>query len=239
MKFIHIADIHFDIPFKTLETRGLAGRRRLEQRNAFKKVIEYIKEKNIEYLFISGDLYEQDYIKNSTIEYINKLFETIPNTKIFIVPGNHDPYIKNSYYKTYNFSKNVKIFTGTLEKIEEQNVNIYGYGFDDFYMNSQEIELPHIEDASQINILLTHCDLDGAKNNSIRYNPIQKTKLDSLGFDYIALGHIHKQNIENKKIVYPGSLVSLGFDELGSHGMIYRRNKRINKRSKNTIYTSG
>ena len=45
--------------------------------------------------------------------------------------------------------------------------------------------------------------------------------------DYIALGHIHKPyyNIKkNQKVVYSGSTISLGFDELGSHGMIVRRN---------------
>ena len=45
--------------------------------------------------------------------------------------------------------------------------------------------------------------------------------------DYIALGHIHKPYYDSEKqqrIVYPGSLVSLGFDETGSHGMIVRRN---------------
>lgn len=37
------------------------------------------------------------------------------------------------------------------------------------------------------------------------------------------MGHIHKLDYnsqENKRIVYPGSTVSLGFDELGKHGMI-------------------
>ena len=40
MKFIHIADVHFDIPFTRLEGRNLSEMRRLEQRNAFRKVIE-------------------------------------------------------------------------------------------------------------------------------------------------------------------------------------------------------
>ena len=36
MKFIHVADIHFDIPFKTLSDRADLGvERRLEQRKAF------------------------------------------------------------------------------------------------------------------------------------------------------------------------------------------------------------
>ena len=34
-------------------------------------------------------------------------------------------------------------------------------------------------------------------------------------------GHIHKNNIEeNGNIIYPGSTISLGFDELGKHGMV-------------------
>ena len=214
MKFIHIADVHFDIPYSSLEARGLSEKRRLEQRDAFKKVIDYIKENEIELLFICGDLYEQEYVKQSTIEYINKLFEQIPNTRIYIVPGNHDPYIKNSYYNTYHFANNVKIFTSKLEKIKIDNINIYGYGFEDFYMRAkEEIE---VENPEEINILLTHSDLDGAKNDDIRYNPISKTKLKALGFDYVALGHIHKPAYEDN-IVYPGSLVSFGFDELGKH----------------------
>ena len=41
------------------------------------------------------------------------------------------------------------------------------------------------------------------------------------GFDYIALGHIHKNNFEdNEDFVYPGSTISFGFDELGEHGVV-------------------
>lgn len=53
----------------------------------------------------------------------------------------------------------------------------------------------------------------GAKNNETRYNPVLKSKLESLKFDYVGLGHIHKLDYKDN-IVYPGSLVSLGFDEL-------------------------
>lgn len=219
MKFIHIADVHFDTPFTLLETRNLAENRRLEQRNAFKKVIDYIRENSIPYLFICGDLFETEYVKSSTIEYINKQFETIPNTKILIIPGNHDPYIKNTYYTTYTFAKNVKIFTQELDKVEDGDINIYGYGFDNFYMRAEGKEDLIQKDTEKINILLTHCDLDGAKNNDVRYNPISKKRLKALGFDYVALGHIHKTIIE-ENIAYSGSLISLGFDELGKHGMI-------------------
>lgn len=219
MKFVHIADVHFDVPFATLEMRGLAETRRLEQRNAFKNVIDYIRENNIDYFFICGDLYEAEYVRKSTIEFINRLFESIPNTKIYIVPGNHDPYTKNSYYRSFKFSNNVKVFTSQFEMIDDGNVNIYGYGFEDFYMNGQDVEKIAINDKSKINIFLTHGDLDGAKNNDARYNPIQTSKLRSFNFNYVGLGHIHKRDI-SENIIYPGSLISLGFDELGEHGMV-------------------
>lgn len=117
MKFVHLADLHLDAKFDSLSSiDGLPQKRRLEQRKALKDVVEYIKENDIKLFLISGDLYEQNYIRKSSIEYVNKLFEEIPDTQIFIAPGNHDPYIKNSFYSTYTWSKNVHIFNENIEK---------------------------------------------------------------------------------------------------------------------------
>ena len=144
MKFIHMSDMHFDAPFVTLAGKGnLATERRLEQRNVMKQIVEYVKQNNIPYLFIAGDLYEQEYIKKATIEYINNLFKEIPDTKIFITPGNHDPNIKNSFYQQFKWNENVHIFTNKIERIECDGVDIYGYGFNDFQMErpKQDIEI--------------------------------------------------------------------------------------------------
>lgn len=222
MKFVHIADMHFDTPFRLLSDRAELGEiRRLDQRKVFKKMIEYIKQNKIPYLFIAGDLYDHEYIRESTIEYINKLFQEIPNTKIYITPGNHDPYLKNSYYATYNWNENVKIFTGKVEKVENEDFCLYGYGFEDFYCENSQIEEIQLEKKERINILLAHSNLDGSDKTGREYNNLSSKKLKEIGFDYIALGHIHKNNIkEEKNIIYPGSTISLGFDELGEHGMV-------------------
>ena len=224
MKFVHIADMHLDSPFVNLSDKNIMGDlRRLEQRKVLKKVIEYIKENNIEYLFISGDLYEHQYVKQSTIEYINKLFLEIPQTKIYISAGNHDPKVKNSYYNKFNWSENVTIFNTKIQKIENEDCNIYGFSFDDFYCDSCNLENIDVGKNEKPNILVIHGNLDGAKKDEKPYNPISKKLLEEKGFDYVALGHIHKKDYnsyENQKIVYPGSTISLGFDELGEHGMI-------------------
>ena len=81
-----MADMHFDVPFTVLNNRNNLGeKRRLEQREALRKIINYIKNNNINYLFIAGDLYEHEYIRKSSIEFINNLFKEIPNTRIFII----------------------------------------------------------------------------------------------------------------------------------------------------------
>ena len=223
MKFLHMADMHFDAPFSTLATKNNLGDiRRLEQRNTFRKIIEYIKEKQIDYLFIAGDLYEEKDLRKSTIEFINNEFSKIPNTKIFIVPGNHDPYIKNSNYEKFDFCENVYIFKEKIDVYEDENIRIYGVGFTDFYMNENPLKDLKIEKDLKTTILISHCDINGVKDkNGFSYNPILLSKLKELDFDYAALGHIH--NIEfnpDEKIAYSGSVISLGFDELGAHGVI-------------------
>jgi len=224
VKFVHLADLHLDAKFDSLsQINGLPQKRRLEQRKALKKVIDYIKENNIEILLISGDLYEHKYIRKSSIEYIDKMFREIPDTQIFIAPGNHDPYIKNSFYTTYNWSSNVHIFGENIEKIDLKEAHIYGFGFTDFYCRESKIEEIKVEEPKDINILITHGSLDGGTDEQREYNPLRQTKLRQLDFEYIALGHIHKpyyNEQKDQKIFYPGSTISLGFDELGKHGIL-------------------
>ena len=224
MKFVHFADLHLDSKFDSLNAiDGLPEKRRLEQRKVLKEIIEYVELNNVDILLISGDLYEHKYIRKSSIEYINNLFKKIPNTQIFIAPGNHDPYLVNSFYNTFNWNNNVHIFKNQIEQIKLEGINIYGFGFSDFYCQNSDIEKIKIENPKELNILITHGSLDGGSEEFREYNPLSKAKLSKLGFDYIALGHIHKPfyNEEpNQRIVYPGSPLSLGFDETGKHGFI-------------------
>jgi len=224
MKFVHIADMHLDTPFTLLSDRANLGEiRRLDQRKAFKKMVEYIKENKIPYLFICGDLYDHEYIRESTINFINECFKEISDTTIYITPGNHDPYLKNSFYNKFYWNENVHIFDSRLSVFELDGIDIYGYGFDDFYYTNNELENAKLKDQSKINILVAHGTLNASNTLEKDYNPISERIINEKGFDYVALGHIHKLDYntkDNQKIVYPGSTVSLGFDELGEHGMI-------------------
>lgn len=202
MRFIHMADMHFDTLFASLDSKkNLGETRRLEQRAVFKKTIEYIKQNDINFLFISGDLYDSKFVKQTTIEYINNCFKEIPNTNILISPGNHDPITKNSYYEQFKWAENVYIFGSEIKKYEFNDINIYGFGFSNYYVNSSGVENIILDDKNKTNVLIVHGTIDGETEN--QYNPIPLNKLLGIGFDYIALGHIHKPDLSNQKAVYP------------------------------------
>ncbi len=182
MKFVHIADMHLDMPFISIKgNKELLKHKKLEQRFVFQKVIDYCKENNIELLFISGDLFEQKFVQEDTINFLISCFNEIPNTKIFISPGNHDPLIKSSPYNNSAFPANVYIFGPQYGKYEIGNVNIYGVGFDNYEFESNQIQEINVE-KDKINILVTHGTLNGATH---KYHDIKEAWLTD--FDYVAL----------------------------------------------------
>ena len=96
------------------------------------------------------------------------------------------------------------------------------FGFTDFFSAGINLSELEICDKTKINIFVMHGDLDASDKSAMLYNPVSSKALQQKGFDYIALGHIHKTNFEQNgsNIIYPGSPISFGFDELGEHGVI-------------------
>lgn len=214
MKFIHIADLHLDTPLVSLKNnRELIKQRRTEHRQVFKDVVKLARDAKAQILFISGDLFEQKFIEKNTIEFIINTLQLIPDTKVFITPGNHDPYIKNSPYRTYKWPDNVTIFDSKIQKVSLEYIDVYGFGFEDYEMNSNELAEFKVDNEKKVNVLITHGNI-GSKS---KYNDLNLKDLAK--FDYVALGHIHLKKLDNN-IVYPGALVSCGFDECGEHGLV-------------------
>ena len=72
---------------------------------------------------------------------------------------------------------------------EIQNINVYGFGFEDYEYNSYELETLEV-DKSKVNILIAHGTLNGG---SKKYQDIPEKWLEK--FDYVAFGHIHMPKI--------------------------------------------
>lgn len=212
VKLVHCADIHLDTPFTSLgQETDRSVQRRHELKLAFKRIISAAKERHAELLLISGDLYEHDYVRKSTIRFVCDEFESIPETRVLIIPGNHDPAVSGSFYRGFAWPGNVTVFSGgsTVLRLPDPGVCIYG----SIPVNSEV-------NPSDINILMLHGTLDMSFSKDA-YNPVEGARLDALGMDYIAMGHFHTRIAGAGKrgcIYNPGSPEPLGFDEEGEHG---------------------
>ncbi len=215
MKFVHIADVHLDMPFTCFKNnREWIKRRKIEQKYIFRKTIDLVKDENADVLFIAGDLFEEKFVEDETVLYVISCLKEISNTRVYITPGNHDPLMKSSPYERFEWPENVFIFSSEVGKDVFDTFAIYGLGFQDFKMDTTAVKDIAIE-KDKVNILITHGTLDGASH---MYHDIKSEWLSK--FDYVALGHIHMKKVDNSKIVYPGSLVAGGFDERGEHGLV-------------------
>lgn len=236
LKFLHFADLHLDMPFKSLGSRDSISRtRRNDLKAVLSDIIDIAKENKTDIILISGDIYENNFVKKSTINYLNDKFSSVPDIPIFIIPGNHDPYIQKSFYVDFNWPPNVHILTESNPSviIEELGVRVCGVGFSSFAMKDSDMSELAAENDELINILMFHgtVDLDLGSDD---YNKTTSEKLSGLGMDYIALGHFHarKENIGgHANINYPGSPEPLGFDEEGEHGVFLGTIKKDGEKS--------
>jgi exonuclease SbcD len=222
IKFVHCADIHLDAPFTAIGTQGdRSSIRRNDLKQAFQKIVDTVKMEKAQFLLICGDFFEHGYVRKSTIYYVNDIFKTVPDTNIFILPGNHDPYTADSFYVNFKWNENVNILSPDCRYVvlSDLGVCVYGCGFENSGFSTGSC-LAKPLNPELINILLFHGTVGMNFSESV-YNTAASQELDSLGVDYIAMGHFHNR-LEglgaNKNIYNPGSPEPLGFDEPGEHG---------------------
>lgn len=215
MRFIHTGDIHLGAtPENKMEW---AAHRGDEMWGTFERLIKKVKEDQIELLIIAGDLFHRQPLLRELKE-VDYLFSTIPNTKVVLCAGNHDAIKKGSFYRGFEWNKNVYFLDSKkveYKEIEELGVDVYGLSY---YTN--EIKEPlydHIEikNPHRINILVAH-------GGDEKHIPINKRKLLLAGFDYVALGHIHIPDLdEANRMAYCGSLEPINVNEIGKRGYVY------------------
>ena len=214
MQFIHTADIHLGA---TPEGRA---ERSMELWRTFESLIGYCKTQKIELLLIAGDLFHKVPTMRELRE-VADLFCQIPNTKIVMIAGNHDYVSDTAAALHFIWPKHVFFMPpGKLSSIyfEEWNTEVYGYSYENPHIAEAVFDRLVPRNPEHINILLAHGNVYAKEDV---YIPIDKVRLEKAGFDYVALGHIHKAERFSERMAYCGSLEPLDRSEYGMHGCIY------------------
>lgn len=224
VKIVHASDFHFDTPFKDIgEKQRKINKEELKE--VFRNIIHYCRDNSVDILLLSGDIFDNYTINKETLIFIEDTLRLIKEVRVFISPGNHDPYSNNSFYKLVNWPDNVYIFKSNIEKvhIKELGVNIWGAAFNEKYVRSSYLKGFNCGSNDEINIMVLHGEISNSKNGN-EYNPITIEEIGKSGLDYLALGHRHGYSGINNSggtyYAYSGCPQGRGFDELDEKGII-------------------
>ncbi len=224
MKFIHAADIHLDSPLKGLSRYDGVPIEQMQSatRRSFAKMIDFSCNEAVDFVLLVGDLYDVDWKDYNTGLFLNQQMSRLrqANIPVFIVLGNHDA--DSVITKQLCLPDNVIQFSckqPETYKLEDLKVAIHGQSFakksvtdnlSTYYPNA----IP-----GYFNIGLLHTSLTDRPGHG-KYAPCTKSDLLAHGYDYWALGHIHKREIihENPWIVFSGNLQGRHARETGMKG---------------------
>ena len=223
IKILHCADIHFDTPFKEFKN-NLSTRSKEELKDVFSKIIDLCNKEEVEIMLLAGDIFDNYTLSRNTLVFIKESLERLIDTKVFISPGNHDPYNFKSFYNLVEWPDNVHVFKGEMENVilEDKGVCVYGAAFNENYVNSTIFKNINV-DNDLINLLVIHGEIanEGSTNE---YNPIYVSDIEKSDLDYVALGHRHKFSgicrVGKTSYAYSGCPQGRGFDELGEKGVL-------------------
>lgn len=213
MKFLHIADVHlgatpdWGMPWGELRERELW--------ESFSRIIEVCNKEKVDLLLIAGDLFHRQPLMRELKE-LNYYFGKLKTARVVLMAGNHDYIGTRSHYRDFEWNDRVYMFMkDTVETVifPELNTVVYGLSYTSRNMSEPIYDNVKPEYKDKINILLAH----GGDDKNI---PLNRRKLLDAGFDYIALGHIHKPELISERMAYSGSLEPIDRTETGSRGYI-------------------
>jgi DNA repair protein SbcD/Mre11 len=225
-KFIHAADIHLDSPMRKLDYYEGAPVAEFRQatRRAFENLIHLAISENVVCMVVAGDLYDGDWKDYNTGLYFVSQMAKLRDAgiRVFVVTGNHDA--ASNITKTLRFPDNVKIFPSDKPAtfiIENPRIAIHGQSFASPAVRKDLASCYPIPLDGFYNIGLLHTCVSGREGHE-PYAPCSLDDLKNKGYDYWALGHVHKYEVveKNPPIIFSGNTQGRQCRETGSKGCV-------------------
>ncbi|MEK8199611.1 metallophosphoesterase family protein [Lysinibacillus sp. FSL M8-0134] len=226
IRFFHMADLHLDSPFKGLFglSEHILKNIRSSTFDAFDKIIQKAIQEKPDFLLIVGDIYDGEnrslQAQRRFQDAMEKLFQH--NIPVIVSYGNHDHL--NGTWTRFSLPSNVYELpaeTSVVQlKIRDQQVNIYGFSYNERHLRESVIEsYPIAQNQQTIHIGMLHGSEASNTTHDV-YAPFTKQQLLEKNYHYWALGHIHKRQLlhQNPPIVYPGNIQSRHRKEQGLKG---------------------
>lgn len=234
MKILHTSDWHLGM---TAGTKSLEE----DQRYFFRQLYQIMDEEQVEAVICAGDIYDSSVSNAEAIAVYNEVTTEIcmkRNAAFLVIAGNHDGAARLASCRELLKRAGLYVSGRLVREIEPVFVGNGAVYLVPFFhkeevaalfpeyekeVTSQEkamqIVCDHIRkglDTEKKNILVTHALIVNAElsesDRSARVGSATAVSKDVFeGFDYVALGHIHKPQKISERIRYSGSPVKYSF----------------------------
>jgi len=241
LKILHFADTHIDsVQSGKWDPKTGLPIRAMDFLKSLDTIVQAAIDEKVDLVLFAGDAYKD---RNPTPQYQDAFASRILRLEdaqipTYLLVGNHDMGALSKAHALTDF----KTFgTKYIQVMDEISLTQWGPGYDliclPWVHKSQLIlgkviqqleEMIEGMDPETPNIFLGHCSVVGAQFSSEKLVMLGEDLMLPLklltesGFDYVALGHIHKaQGLNNDPneppIVYPGSIERVDWGEAGEH----------------------
>ena len=238
MKFIHIADLHLGKQMNDLSLMD-------DQRFILDQIAHIAAEEQADAVLIAGDVYQRSTPQAEAMALFDAFVSRLARDgrKVFVISGNHDSALRISYFSSLVRNAGVYVteaFTGEMQHVTLQDADgeltVWMLPFlrpaqvrralpeekVTSYQDAVAAVLRNADiDLTGRNLLMCHqfiigCEVCDSEELSVgTLDHIDGAVFD--GFDYVALGHIHKPQRMNDHVRYSGSPMTYSFGAEEKH----------------------
>ena len=226
MKFVHAADLHLDSPLLALsrqEPRQVERMRRAT-REAFARLIDLCIDQEVTLLLLAGDLYDHDCPNMQIAVFLRGELRRLDHKgiRVVIIKGNHDA--DNKITSALALPANTRMLGEQKPETVRYDdlpvrVALHGQSFRPGPIPENLAASYPAALRGYYNIGLLHTSLAGTSDHDA-YAPCTLEELTTHGYDYWALGHIHKPAVLSRDpcVIFPGNLQGRHAKESGPKG---------------------
>ncbi len=224
-RFLHCADLHLDSPLRGLEanTDAPAERIRGATRRALVNLVDYALREKLDFVIAAGDLYDGEWQDWRTGQFLVTQIARLSAAGIPFVAirGNHDA--ESIITRRLRMPHETAHLLGTRRpetiRLPGLPVSIHGQSFATRAVTSNLARDYPAAETDRFNIGLLHTSLTGREGHD-DYAACSIEDLRGRGYDYWALGHVHRREVVSQDpwIVFPGNLQGRHIKEDGPKG---------------------
>ena len=226
-RFVHTADWQIGMMACGLGTA--AEKVRTARLESISRILEVAQDRKANAILVAGDLFEDNQVAQALVEQVVGLLNDRAHLPIYIIPGNHDPYTRDSVYRRSIWTQlrsGVRVLA-TPEPVRlADNVVLFPCPLQ--RKNGPEdptVTIPAADESNGIRLGLAHGTMRFRQDIGDDDFPIALDACKHRRLDYLALGHWHSTlpdpaNGNGARAFYSGTHEQTGFGERDSGNVL-------------------